>query len=976
MFKILSFVRSLRPMSVAGFLLIGITARVSGQNLSIGHQPITNYYRTTYKAGTQNWSIDQTDGGTVVIGNNKGILTYDGYDWNNLQLPNHTVGRSVKMDSNGRIYIGGQNEIGYIEPKTSTVDFEYVSLTNRVPADRRNFEDIWKIFSVDAGVYYCSEKEIIHFEDSACTLIQPPGERFENYFELNASLYFQDKEKGLFRLNGSGLEAISSLHEFGNDRLAAILPYSADSILLVTALKGLYFLTGAGIRAWENDALNTLKTEQPYCAIPLKDGSYAIGTSLNGLVILSKNGRITQRITTSEGLQNNTVLAIYEDKLSNLWLALDNGVSYFEYSSAFRSIGAEAGIEGTGYTSRAFGDKLYFGTNQGLFELEWSPRSLEVGQTAFKMVKHTRGQVWGLDIIDNRLIINQHSGSRTLFGTDTKPISNIAGAWKIMELKQHPGYALQGTYSGLYLYQIDDDGALKLIDRLNGFDESARIFEEDHQGKIWVSHAYRGLFKLSIDVAEGEIKAVEQYGIKDGLPTDLFIGVAKINDELVFSSPKGIYGYNPAEERFLPHKELTELLGAGKNIKALTEDEIGNIWFSIDDKFGMVEIDRAGLYNDLKVRYFSPLQDLLLEGFENIHYYDPSNIFIATEGGFIRFDATKEKDADFPFGFGITEVTLTGAGSATQRLKLDSDDARQKFEHDHKEISFRFSSPNFQKLNRMEYRFLLDGFDSEWSEWHLANEQAYTSLSPGKYTFRVQARNARGKLSQIEEYRFTVNHPWYASLPARVLYAFVIMGSLVMLTRYVQRREKRKAEISKLRAARKYEEKEAWLKKSVEKSENEVVALRNERLRSEIAHKNSKLASATMHLVQKGEILTKIKSDLGELAKNAPEKIRQKAKKIERTIEADGRLDRSWEQFETYFDQVHENFFSRLRANHPELTPKDQKLCAYLRMNLSTKEIAPLLNISVRGVEISRYRLRKKLDLDSDQNLVSFVLEI
>ena len=87
-------------------------------------------------------------------------------------------------------------------------------------------------------------------------------------------------------------------------------------------------------------------------------------------------------------------------------------------------------------------------------------------------------------------------------------------------------------------------------------------------------------------------------------------------------------------------------------------------------------------------------------------------------------------------------------------------------------------------------------------------------------------------------------------------------------------------------------------------------------------------------------------------------------------------MDDNWDKFELYFDQVHENFFQRLRDHYPKLTPKDQKLCAYLRMNLSTKEIAPLLNISVRGVEISRYRLRKKLGLTSETNLVDFITAI
>jgi len=173
------------------------------------------------------------------------------------------------------------------------------------------------------------------------------------------------------------------------------------------------------------------------------------------------------------------------------------------------------------------------------------------------------------------------------------------------------------------------------------------------------------------------------------------------------------------------------------------------------------------------------------------------------------------------------------------------------------------------------------------------------------------------------------------------------------------------------------QKKEAELKRISEKSESEIMKLRNEKLRADIRHKNSELASTTMHLVQKSEILQKIKTDLNELSRSSNnDQLQGKIKQIERAIDSDVRLDKNWERFESHFDQVHENFFKNLRAKYPNLTPKDQKLCAYLRMNLSTKEIAPLLNISVRGVEISRYRLRKKLSLDPEDNLVSFIMEI
>jgi FixJ family two-component response regulator len=85
-------------------------------------------------------------------------------------------------------------------------------------------------------------------------------------------------------------------------------------------------------------------------------------------------------------------------------------------------------------------------------------------------------------------------------------------------------------------------------------------------------------------------------------------------------------------------------------------------------------------------------------------------------------------------------------------------------------------------------------------------------------------------------------------------------------------------------------------------------------------------------------------------------------------------LEDDWESFARHFDQVHTDFIKRLKEKYPQLSPKDLKLCAYLRMNLVSKEIAPLLNISVRGVEISRYRLRKKMQLHAEVNLTDYMI--
>jgi DNA-binding CsgD family transcriptional regulator len=161
----------------------------------------------------------------------------------------------------------------------------------------------------------------------------------------------------------------------------------------------------------------------------------------------------------------------------------------------------------------------------------------------------------------------------------------------------------------------------------------------------------------------------------------------------------------------------------------------------------------------------------------------------------------------------------------------------------------------------------------------------------------------------------------------------------------------------------------------LKKTEGELTALRNEKLEAEINFKNAELASSAMHLVKKGELLSKSKTDLTHVMKGMdnPQAVGE-LKKMIKNLNEDDKMDKEWESFSKHFDTVHSQFLVLLKEIHPTVTGNEMKLCAYLRMNLSTKEIAQLMNISARGVEIGRYRLRKKLQLETSISLFAYLI--
>jgi DNA-binding CsgD family transcriptional regulator len=160
----------------------------------------------------------------------------------------------------------------------------------------------------------------------------------------------------------------------------------------------------------------------------------------------------------------------------------------------------------------------------------------------------------------------------------------------------------------------------------------------------------------------------------------------------------------------------------------------------------------------------------------------------------------------------------------------------------------------------------------------------------------------------------------------------------------------------------------------IEKNEKEIIRLKNIKLEAEVEHNNAVLASNTMNLLQKRELLNKIKDEILKVQEEVePDRRTKNIRRIIKIINEQLDTIDDWEQFSEYFDKSNNDFLRKLKENYPTLTAADLKLCAYLRLNLSTKAIADLLNLSIRGVESSRYRLRKKLSLSNEVSLFDFV---
>jgi DNA-binding CsgD family transcriptional regulator len=591
-------------------------------------------------------------------------------------------------------------------------------------------------------------------------------------------------------------------------------------------------------------------------------------------------------------------------------------------------------------------------------------------------VQNTSGQSWGLSLINNKLLLGHHEGAFYVNKNTATSFSTKPGFWNFTPLgnMSPASIVVGGTYRGLTIFDAKANELFQTLDIPN-FIESSRYVTIDAEENIWVSHPYHGVYKIEKNIDEQY--TTKQYQKKEGLPALLNNHIYKIKNRIVVGTENGVYEYNSEKERFEVASSYTSLIG-NQSIRYLKEDKEGNIWFIHEKVLGV--IDYTG--NQPQVIYIPELNAKMLSGFEYIYAIDGSNIFLGGEKGFYHINYEKYKKLAPALNVQIRSVhiidnldsTLFGGyfKNVNENQMQEASNIPQ-VAYRFKTMHFDFTSVAFGFQNNLEYSYRLKGFENNWSAWTKRTEKEYTNLVPGSYTFEVKVRNNLGNESAVSSYQFKINAPWYRTLFAYLLYFIAIGFGVYKL--HIYQRKKFKAQ------QQKYEQEQQRLRYihelEINKSETDIVTLQNEKLEVEIEYKNSELASSAMHIVKKGELLTKVKSELGSIIKKIDNEYAiTELKKMVKALNDDENLDQEWEYFTKHFDKVHSDFIVKLKEKHSNISNNELKLCAYLRMNLSTKEIAQLMNISVRGVEISRYRLRKKLNLATDVNLFDYLISI
>ncbi|SHF75717.1 Y_Y_Y domain-containing protein [Mariniphaga anaerophila] len=903
----------------------------------------------TFKGSRQNWSVSAAENGFVFFANHTGLLMFDGTSWKLNRLPVETILRAVNAASDSLIYTGGYMELGYWK-KNSTGELDYFSLTPKASKYFSKNIEFWNIARTDDNVYFQSFSQILAYQGDSVFQVDLHGQ-ISVMNNVHNKVLVAVSGRGIFEI--SGLNAVPVIQDklLENEYVRFIIPFYEDQILIGTISHGILLWDGKRLTPWNkawNDYFVENELNRGYLT---SDNHVIVGTLVDGIVVFDTDGNMISKINTSSGLPNNTVLGIEPDRLNNIWLALDDGIGFVS-GNQDRSFEIEK-LPGLGaiYSTAIYKNKLYLGTNQGLFVKSEKP-----GEHELNMVPKLSEQIWDLKVFDDQLLIGHNLGTFSLKDGSVRQISTESGGFNFIEDPANPNLILQSTYNSLIVFEKTTNGIV-FRNRIGGFIDLIRYIEFDHRGNLWASHMHRGIYKIAVDSKRDSVREAIYYG-KEIFGKDYFVHVFKVENRIVFTTGEKFFTYDDLNDSIIPYNTLNEGVGKYSKSHRIVSAPNHHYWFIGKEYIGLFSIlnDNIELIKEYPMSLFH--DPVPIENYENILPLSSNNAILSLQNGIAYLDATQKgasPDLIQRQTPGLRRIEVRNKKGKVKLLPLGASEGT-KLSHNFNNISFNFSFPLINELP-VYYQYVLEGIDDEWSEETSRPVFSFVRLPKGDYVLKVKAVDSWGNESQIYKFSFEVLPPFYASFGAKLFYFLVLISSLLIFRNWGVRQTRRKIQLQQ------------------EKKEKELIRLRNEKLQAEIRFKSKELASSTMSIIKKNEFLLDLKTIIqkqkAELGSRYPDKYyNYLSKKIDDNISSHD----DWKIFETNFERAHEQFFEKLKNKYPLLTPSDMQLCAFLRMNLSSKEIAPMLGISVRGVENHRYRLRKKLELDVNDSLTDAII--
>lgn len=888
---------------------------------------VENYNKSDYQGDNQIWNVAQGNDKAMYLANNHYLLRYDGVVWEKYSLPNKTIIRSILIEGD-RIYSGSYKEFGYWYRENGKM--RYVSITKNLRLfDDKDNEEIWKIFRYNGLLYFQSFNGLFIYDGKHIQKIKFPF-LISYCFVIDKNFYVASVAKGLFKMNGSGIISLKGWDILKNTVVHAIEKHNGQ-IYIFTQRKGVFLVENKGLKPWGNPLNETLKSNGINVAKFTKTNKLIVGTGNKGVFIYDFKTNTYKNINRNNVLMNNSVLCIGFDKEEDLWLGLDSGIAHVEINSPISFFYDNSGVLGSVYSVATINKGYLIASNHGVFEFD---------SGNFKMLPNTQGQGWNITKIGEKYIIGHNDGTFCYENGVLSKINKVSGGWNLSKSIISDTY-FQSTYSGILVYEdVSKPTEIKII---NDFYKPIKYVAQNKKNEIWAADNYRGLYRVFLDDNFKTTK-VENVTQQSKIKNDFGVKIFEFRKEVLFLINHVWYTFNSISNKL----EKNELFNANfKNISDVVA--IDKDHFMVLQEGILYHIYANGnnfVWNIIQEKYY---KGKLIN--ENLRIFKSGNHYLMNlDDGFISLQLTYKNEQNK--GVKVEAYNENELLSKDRKIKYNTELRINVISG-----IYGPSKPNlfYQVDKERKYIPVSNGVI------------VLNNLSSGLHSVALFKHDG-ANYDKVCDFDFKVAQPWYFSFWMILLYLVGIGGVLFFYYKWNKFRytQKLKLQAEELKHQREILEMEL-------KTENELNMQEYQKhiLELELQTKSSEVAGKSLSIAKQSEMIDNIQRIL-----EAETDFNKLKSEIKKAIKINEVYKHEWEIFETNLNQIHNEFIIKLSKKYPYLTSKDIKLCVYLKMNLSSKEIAPLMNISFRGVELHRYRLRKKLNLTQDENLSNFLLSI
>lgn len=919
---------------------------------------VSNFTSRQYHASIQNWCCTQDDDGIMYFANNDGLLTFDGTFWKHFSVPGNYIIRSVLIVED-RIYVGSFEEFGYFS-KEESGNLCYTSISQNLKNFKFNNDEIWNIVKCGDYIYFQSFQSWFRLDKNDQISGYSDTTKAPLYFfEYDKNIYTQIIDGNFCRLNPTmnSFTTVFPRSAINNDNIVAMHKSLDDKILLFSEHNGIFTLNNGLPQKITTEIDSKFPDVIINRATITKDGIIIIGTIQDGIFALDRNYKLLWHYNSDNGLNNNSVLGVFCDNDNNIWAALDDGIALIHNNAPYSILTPDIKDPQIGmvYSVLQHEDDIYMATNQGVYI--YSAQSKNIRQ-----MPNLNSQNWHITKIDNQIFIGNNHKTVIISENSRTDLPHNSTCIKKGKIHQQE-VLIEASYYEISVYLKDTKNNWKYSHSVDGFGSPIRQLEIDDSGIIWASHMSSGFFKIELTPDLKKVKSFSKYKTLNPNIKNSPIFVMKIRGKIVFSDTDKLYIYDDITRSFKSYDQFNNALPSLTNIYGCTMVDNNNFWISSKQQYNLIN------YTDGQ---FKKLVTIPLEQFNRESNGVNNDVFVIGNTAYFNFNNSIGRYTGIdekPLKNHIPTLSINSVNALSQngtniQLPIASD-SNGNIEIAGN-ITFRISFPNYNNLP-YKFRYELTGGDSPLISTSDTPEISYGDLPFGDYTFKASVIDDAGESINTITYKFSVPQPFFYSAFAIIIYILISSGIIYLITKWLAKRELQKKQ-------KIYEQEQAEQNIKILEQQKIITEQEKQLLEAELATKTKELANLALDAYSKQRVIESLRETMQEHRRKGKIDTREVDTLIRR-IDSDAGDKEFWAIFQNNFDLIHEHFFRNLRKEYPQLTSSDLKFCALLRLNMSTKDIAKFTNMSVRGVETARYRLRKRMNIPTETSIVKFLID-